>query len=201
MKRIIFSLTFFITLFICFPSFAQLEQGTFVVNERFNFSTTTTESKGTNNFLYENKQVSLSSTTSFGYLLKENQEIGVSLQFGSDKISIKENNTTNDGTRQNYGFGIYYKRYVNIVDKLSFFVSPQLDYLTTKLDGDSSNANQIGANIYTGILYRPTKKFGLSMNLVGAGINYYSDKGTFLKQSSFSLSNYGGLNLGLQFMF
>jgi hypothetical protein len=200
MKCIFFSLAFFITLFTCFSSFAQLEQGTFVVNERFDFSTTTSESNSFN-YSSENKQTRFSTTTSFGYLFKENQEIGVLLVYGRDKISSQENGFDNDATRQNYGFGIYYKRYVTIIDKLSFFVAPQLDYLSTKYSGSEYNGNQIGANIYTGILYRPTQKFGLSMNLVGAGINYSYRKQSVLKQNSFSLSNVGGLNLGLQFMF
>ncbi|WP_375559998.1 hypothetical protein ACE193_20110 [Bernardetia sp. OM2101] len=188
----------FLSIFTYSSSFAQLEQGTFVINERLDFSTTTTENNGSG---YENKETRLYTTTSFGYLLKENQEIGISLLYGRDKISSQDNFGNNDVTRQNYGFGIYYKRYVPIVDKLSFFVTPQLDYLTTSEENVNSNRNQIGANIYTGLLYHPTKRFGLSMNLVGAGINYSYHNQTMLKQNTFSFSNVGGLNLALQFMF
>ena len=191
----------FLSIFIYSSSFAQVEQGTFVINERFDFSTTSSENNGSNP-PSKFDETRFSSTTSFGYLLKENQEVGVSLVFGSQKISSQNSGVGSDGTknRQNYGFGIYFKRYVNIVDKLSFFVAPQLDYLSSE-DGNPVNRNSIGANIYTGLLYRPTKKFGLSMNLVGAGINYTYQNQTMLKQNSFSLSNVGGLNLALQFMF
>lgn len=198
MKRIILGLAFFITLFTCFSSFAQLEQGTFVVNERFDFSTFTTKS---NDGIFEDgKDVRYSSTTSLGYLIKENQEVGISVLFGSQKISSADNTT---GSGREYGFGIYYKRYVTIVDKLSFFVSPQLEYSIRRPNKEFNEfgTNGIGANIYTGILYRPTPKFGLSMNLVGAGINYTTYKSPSVKQNSFSLSNVGGLNLALQFMF
>lgn len=201
MKHIILYFVFFTALFTCFSSFAQVEQGTFVINERFDFSTTTTKSNGTNP-LVEFKETRFSSTTSFGYLLKENQEVGISLVFGNEKISSQNSGVGSDGTinRQNYGFGIYYKRYVTIVDKLSFFVTPQLNYLSSE-DGNTVNKNSIGASVYTGLLYRPTKRFGLSINLVGAGLNYTYQNQTVLKQNSFSLSNVGGLNLGLQFMF
>ncbi|AFM05115.1 hypothetical protein Fleli_2762 [Bernardetia litoralis DSM 6794] len=198
MKLIVLNFVFFLTLFTCFSSFGQLEQGTFVINERFDFHTTTTKNKGSN---YENKQTNFSTTTSFGYLFKENQEVGISLVYGRNKISSQDNGFGNDATIQDYGFGIYYKRYINIVDKLSFFVSPQLGYLSTQYSGSEYNGNQIGANIYTGILYHPTKKIGLSMNLVGAGINYSYRKQSMLQNNSFSLSNFGGLNLALQFMF
>jgi hypothetical protein len=190
----------FLSVFIFSSSFAQVEQGTFVINERFDFSTITTKNNSSND-PSKFDETRFRSTTSFGYLLKENQEVGISLVFGSDKISSQNNGFGNDATRKNYGFGIYYKRYVNIVDKLSFFVAPQLDYLTTDAGINESNRNQLGANIYTGLLYRPTKRFGLSMNLVGAGINYSYQKQTILQQNSFSLSNVGGLNLALQFMF
>jgi len=205
MTRINFNFAFFVFLFLSVfiysSSFAQIEKGTFVINERFDFSTITSENNGSNP-PSKFEETRLSSTTSFGYLLKENQEIGISLIFGNEKISSQNSGVGSDGTknRQNYGFGIYYKRYVTIVDKLSFFVAPQLDYLTAETDNES-NRNRIGANIYTGLLYRPTKRFGLSMNLVGAGINYTYQKQTMLKQNSFSLSNVGGLNLALQFMF
>lgn len=35
------------------------------------------------------------------------------------------------------------------------------------------------------------------MNLIGAGINYYSSE----EQNSLSISDFGGLNLAVQFMF
>lgn len=189
----------FLSVFVCSSSFAQVEQGTFVINERFDFSTISSENNGSNP-PSKFDETRFSSTTSFGYLLKENQEVGISLVFGSQKISSQNSGFGNDATRKNYGFGIYYKRYVNIVEKLSFFVTPQLDYLSSE-DGNTVNRNSIGASVYTGLLYRPTKRFGLSMNLVGAGLNYTYQNQTVLKQNSFSLSNSGGLNLALQFMF
>ena len=198
MKYIFLGLVFFAILFTCFFSFGQIEQGTFVINERFNFSTTTSENDISN---YQNKQTIFNTTTSFGYLFKENHEVGISLLFGINKISIQEDGSNNDATRTNYGFDIYYKRYINIMDKLSFFIAPKVDYLTMRQENFSSNRNQIGASIYTGLLYHPTKSFGLSMNIVGAGLNYSYQKQTNLRQNSFSLSNYGGLNLGIQFMF
>lgn len=197
MTSINFKLSFFVflftSIFICSDSFAQLEQGAFVINERFDFSTTTTKS---DNFP-EEKITTYYSTTSFGYLIKENQEIGISLLIGGEKYSSDGNNA-----RNRYGFGIYYKRYIPIIDKLSFFLTPQLSYSNSSIDSPVEiSRNDIGANIYTGLLYCPTNRFGLSMNLVGAGINYESYKRPDLKQNSFSLSNIGGLNLALQFMF
>lgn len=39
------------------------------------------------------------------------------------------------------------------------------------------------------------------MNLIGAGINYYSSEEETRKQNSLSISDFGGLNLAVQFMF
>lgn len=211
MKCIILNFVFFIALFICFSSFGQLEKGTFVINENFGFYTNSYKRNTLGNSNNEkNNTTRYSSTTSFGYLTKENQEIGASLSFAREKYSqtdfFQGNSIEVSDVQLTYGIGIYYKRYITIIDKLSFYVSPQLNYSTATMNTDLSKAdrpttNSLGANIYTGLLYRPTKKFGLSMNLAGAGLNYHSIKTPLSKQNSFSLANSGGWNLALQFMF
>ncbi|WP_375559999.1 hypothetical protein ACE193_20115 [Bernardetia sp. OM2101] len=212
MTRINLNFAFFVFVFLSVftysSSFAQLKEGTFVINERFDFYTDAYESSQ-DDYSSERKVTRYNLTTSFGYLFKENQEIGMSVSFGRDKQTqtnvFQGGSTNSDYTYKNYGFGIYYKKYVNIVEKLSFFVSPQLSYSNGKVDREvnPSTKNQIGANIYTGLLYHPTKRFGLSMNLLGAGINYSSRKEedvSNVKQTSFFTSDFGGLNLALQFM-
>jgi len=211
MKRInfVFSAFLFVSVFTYFSSFAQLEQGTFIINESFDFHSSSSERTNSNDDFYsysESSRNQFNSTTSFGYLIKENQEVGVSLKFGKGKVSqiqsFQGNSTESDYSNQTYGIGIHYKRYLNIIEKLSFFVSPQLTYSKNESDGETNSysTDEIGANIYTGILYRPAKRFGLSMNLVGAVLNYNSRTETDLKQNWFSISDFGGLNLALQFM-
>ncbi|WP_338767212.1 hypothetical protein WAF17_05375 [Bernardetia sp. ABR2-2B] len=204
---------FFISMFICSSSFGQLDKGTFIINESFTFDTDNTE-YNIDDYSSDNKSIRYNSTTLFGYVFKENQEVGILLSLEMQKhlreTSFQDNTTKEERITKGYGIGVYYKKYIRIMEKLSFFVSPQLDYLkrNSKTEDErsnpqisESNSHKLGANIYTGLLYHPTKRFGLSMNLIGTGINYYSTREANRKDNSLNTYSIASPNLGIQFMF
>lgn len=228
MKRINLNFVLFALLFLSIStyssSFAQLEEGTFVVKEHFSFHSSTSERNDfSNSNISTNNRNRYDFNTSFGYLVKENQEIGIGIGFGIGRENYESKNSMfsnryNTDTKR-YGASLYYRRYITIVEKLIFFVSPSLGYrydireqtennISTSLS--DTKTNSIGAYLYTGFLYNISPKFGLSINLVGAGLQYSSSKeekeGEYISTSkSFSSSMYdyfgfGGLNLGVQFM-
>ncbi|WP_338763621.1 hypothetical protein WAF17_20085 [Bernardetia sp. ABR2-2B] len=204
-------------MFICSSSFGQLDKGTFIINENFSLHTNNYE-YNVDAYSSNNKSTGYNSTTSLGYIFKENQEVGILLSLEMrrylSETNFQDNMAQDNMTKEKritkgYGIGVYYKKYIRIVEKLSFFVSPQLDYLkrNSKREDErsnpqirESNSYRLSANIYTGLLYHPTKRFGLSMNLIGTGINYYSSKDESRKDSSFYISNLGNINFGVQFM-
>lgn len=222
MKRIIFSLTFFIALFTCFSSFAQLEQGTFVLKEHFSFYSSKTERNDLiNSTIRTEKSNGLHFNTSFGYLFKDKQEVGIRFGIGRENYEYNNNNynSSYDSQSKKYGISLYYQKYISLAEKLHFFVSPSMGYTheINKHEEDNistgwsdAKTNTIRTYIYTGFVYNVSQKIGLSINLVGTGIQYSSSKrekeGNYVEtNSSFSSSMYdyfgfGGLNLGIQFM-
>ena len=226
MTRINFNFVFFaflfISVFVYSSSFAQLEQGTFILNEHFSFSTSKTENNNPiNSNIYTNKDKHLDFNTSFGYLFKDKQELGIALGIGRENYenSNTDFNNNYENNSKRYGVSLYYKKYVSLAEKLHFFVSPRIGYRydmgERKEDNNDvivsdSKTNTLGVYLYTGFLYNISPKVGLSINLVGAGLQYSSskekrDNGYTSTSSSFSSSMYdyfgfGGLNLGVQFM-
>lgn len=226
MKRINFNFVFsaflFVSVFVYSSSFAQLEQGTFILGEHFSFSTSKTERDDfANSNIYTREHNRFDFNTLFGYLFKDKQELGIA--FGIGRERYKYNNTNFDSNydtnAKRYGVSLYYKKYISLAEKLHFFVTPRIGYRydlvkNTEYNISStlsdSKTNTVGAYLYTGFMYNISPKVGLSINLVGAGLQYSSSKEEKDNQytsttSSFSSSMYdyfgfGGLNLGVQFM-
>lgn len=224
MKCIILNLVFFTVLFTCFSSFGQLEKGTFVLREHFSFSFSDTDTEESSNqtvIIYTSNRKNYDFNTSFGYLVKDNQEVGFSFGIGKEKYQISNTDADemSEGINKRYGISLYYRRYISIVDKIRFFASPSVAYRHDTGDYSKENyfstatyskSNYVGAYIYTGFLYNPCPKVGLNINFVGAGIQYssskeegnngYSSTNQALSSNFYSYFGLGGLNLGIQFM-
>lgn len=226
MKRINLNFAFFVFVFLSVftysSSFGQLEKGTFVLKEHFSFSNSTSEQNSLiNSTIRIEKSNRFHFNTSFGYLFKDKQEAGI--RFGIGRENYEYNNTnynsSYDTQSKRYGISLYYQKYISLVEKLHFFVSPSVGYTHEINEHTEDNistswadtkTNTIKTYINTGFVYNVSQKIGLSINLVGTGIQYSSSKrekeGNYVEtKNSFSSSLYdyfgfGGLNLGLQFM-
>ena len=161
---------------------AQFTTGKYSLGGDLNFSSENT--KGSD---VKNQAVNV--TISFGKVVKENTLVGINLSYGHFNF---ENITEFDQKLNQYGAGIFYRKYKRLGKDFHLFGDGDLNYAYTEGIVTYENArkkvidNEVSINLKAGLSYSLTRKMQIELimpNIVGIGYSQekykYSDPNPF----------------------
>lgn len=174
MKKIIL---FYINLFcIAFISQAQITKGSVLLGGGISaFS-----SKSENNNV-ESKSHGFNFRPSLGFVIKDNQVLGFTVGYGRNQTKFENSPQTSTGN--NYGAGVFYRKYIPLSKSFYLFGEAGFGYYSSKSENaaittqsykNTQEQTNTGLSLFPGIAYAVGKRFHLEASLNNLVTLYYS---------------------------
>ncbi|HEV7333432.1 MAG TPA: outer membrane beta-barrel protein [Flavisolibacter sp.] len=143
----------------------------------------------------EGKSSGFSVYPAFGVAVKDNVVIGLRLSYANSSSEYSDPNNQNSQDNENYGAGIFYRRYLSLSQKFFLFGEGAVYYNRGKQESSqltsksTQTSNSFGVNFYPGIAYAVSKKIHLEVGLNNLlDLSYNTSKSEYVSGSS-SLSS------------
>ena len=169
MKKTI-TLICFASLFFVFSAHSQISKGAVLLGGNIGF--TSNDNSVSND---DDKNHSYMINPSIGFVVKENKVFGVNLSYAH---SIYKTAPDQKSVSNNYGGGIFHRRYLPLGKSFYFYGQGQLNVNFGKGENvsgtnyEKTTSNSLGVSVFPGIAYALSKKFHLEIamnNLVSLG--------------------------------
>lgn len=166
-KNLLFALACFIL--FSFTASSQITKGSVLLGGGISGSSGTSEGDGGGGS--ESKTSGVSIYPAAGISVKDNVVVGLRLSYGKAKTKFNDSYTQRNQEVENYGAGIFYRRYIPLGQKFFIFGEGAVYYNRNKqeekqvLVGSKQIASTVGANFYPGIAYAVSKKIHLEIGL------------------------------------
>lgn len=188
---------------------AQITKGSILLGGSAGYSSTNVTNPNTS----DTKSTQLTISPSIGIAIKDNNVIGLLLDYGHTKQDNQPHIT-------DIGGGIFWRKYLPLSKSFYFFTNTQLSYGYFKWEYFQPDNTQVSKTstvylgIYPGVTYVLSKKFHLEAslnNLISLGythtqtdVTVFSGQNTSSQQNSFSLqtsvSSINPFNFGFRFL-
>src|SRR5687768_4014276 len=158
------------SLFFVFSAHSQISKGAVLLGGNLGFS-----SGDFSNPTDDYKNHSYYFSPSLGFVVKENKVFGVNLSYGH---GINRTSATDKSVTNNYGGGIFYRRYLPLGKNFYLYGQGQLqlDFGNQEYKTSATNykktTNYVGVGLFPGVAYAISKRFHLEVsmnNLVSLG--------------------------------
>jgi hypothetical protein len=173
MKKFFLYIAFFFT--IAPASHAQITKGTVLTGLNLGASTSRSETSSP----YDYKHNGFRLEHSIGFVIKDNDMIGVSVSYGRSDYEYEISNSENDY----YNAAVYYRRYVPVGKRFYLFGQAGAGYGVMEQEETSVIAratmrqNILSLDLSPGITYALTKRFLLETGIGNiVGVSYRWDK-------------------------
>ncbi|MGZ5190214.1 MAG: outer membrane beta-barrel protein [Flavisolibacter sp.] len=193
------------SLFFAFSANSQISKGAVLLGGNLGFS-----KSDIGDAPDEYKNHSFYFSPSIGFVVKENKVFGVNLSYGH---GINQTSATDKSVSNNYGGGIFYRRYLPLGKSFYLYGQGQLqldfgeqEYKTSATTSERTT-NYVGLGLFPGVAYAISKRFHLEIsmnNLVSLGYssikeNYTTSQELRNSQFNFSVNANPASNLALGF--
>lgn len=188
--------------FACFVLFSftassQITKGSVLLGGGISGSSGTSESGGG-----ESKSSGFSVYPAAGIAVNDNVVVGLRLSYGKTKTEYSDPNNQNTQDYENYGAGVFYRRYVSLSRKFFLFGEGAVYYnrnqqeSTQQTSKSTQTTNAVGANFYPGVAYAVSKKIHLEVGLNNLfDLSYSKSKSVHVSGSSTTTSESKGFNV------
>lgn len=172
-------------------AFSQITKGSLLLGGDLSASTNKQEF-GPN----ESKNRGITFSPIIGKAIKENLFIGGLLRVGYSKSENISNSSSSTVTGNNYGAGVFVRKYKNFKNNFYGFLQGNVEYGFEKMKSEQNNIltgenknNRIGLNLSPGLSYKISEKLHIEAGLREiAAINYQKQTNKAFNQGSTSKS-------------
>jgi hypothetical protein len=209
MQKSIYS--FMLLFLISYTAFGQLEKGTFFLGGGLGYSTSSSsQTEPTTSNVLESANSGYSISPDFGYFLKSNWVVGLSLPIGrvermTSQINSSGMETPKSRTKStSFGVAPFVRKYFPVSEVFSFFLQARAGYYQSRLElsnifatpntSTSLEFEEFTIDATAGLTYFPKKWLGINLSIAPLSFSAGSSRQEFPQNSVDQTSS--GFSLG-----